>query len=164
MWALLSLTLGCSSDPLKGLAPGTGAPVSDAALFALSRGDQSWSFYKRSATPIVRSSRPHAESQALVRYNARAATQLDAAGKIRSGASFPDSSVIVKELANGSTLVTYAVMMKLRESASAGRDGWIWAEFDPTGTVTYSTTGRGGACSSCHSSGIDYTRMNDSHP
>ncbi len=162
--AMVSFAAGCSSDPLKGLAPGTGANVSDAALFSLTRGDASWSFYKRSSTPITRVSRPHAESQALVRYNARAATQLDAAGKIRAGASFPDSSIIVKELGNNGAVSTYAVMMKLRGSASAGFDGWIWAEYSPTGAVTYSTTGRGGACSSCHSSGIDYTRMNDSHP
>ncbi len=157
-------TVGCSSDPLKGLAPASGPAVSDASLSALSQTGPTWAFYKRSATPITRSSRPHPESKALVRYNAQAATQLDAAGKVRSGASFPDSSIIVKELSDGSTVVTYAVMMKLRGSSSAGFDGWVWAEFGPNGAVKYSTAGRGGSCSSCHSSGIDYTRMNDSHP
>lgn len=161
---LVASTLSCSSDPLKGLEPGTGPSVSDGALYALTQPTTAWTFYKRNATPIQRASRPHAETHALVRYNARAATQLDADGKVRRDASFPDSSIIVKVLSNGPTLVTYAVMMKLRNSASAGFDGWIWAEYDPSGAVKYSTTGRGGACSSCHSSGIDYTRMNDSHP
>ena len=138
--------------------------MSDATLYAAVRGDSSWTFYKRSATPITRSSQPHPESRALVRYNARAATQLDAAGKVRSGASFPDSSIIVKELSNGSTLATYAVMMKLSGSASAGPGGWIWAEFGPTGTVKFPTASRGSACTSCHVAGTDYTRMNDSHP
>jgi hypothetical protein len=156
--------IGCASDPLKGLAPGTGPAISDAALFALVQSDPSWTFYKRSASPIVRSSHPHPESHALVRYNQRAATQLDASGKVRSGAQFPDSSIIVKELGNGTTLSTYTVMMKVRGSSSAGFDGWIWAELGPTGAVVYSTAGRGAACSSCHSSGIDYTRMNDTHP
>ena len=164
LFALLICTLGCSSDPLRGLSPGTGAAVTDADLVRLIKTDPSWTFYKRSATPITRSSRPHPDAQALTRYNTRAATQLDAAGKVRAGASFPDSSIIVKELSNGSTIDMYAVMMKLRGSSSAGFDGWIWAEFAPDGTVRYSTTGRGGACSSCHSSGIDYTRMNDTHP
>ena len=164
-FALLVLgTLSCANDPLKGLAPGSGPAVSDVALYALAQPAASWTFFKRSSTPIARSSRPHPETHALVRYNARAATQLDAAGRVRSGAVFPDSSIIVKELSNGSTLITYAVMMKLRGSSSAGFDGWIWAEFEPNGAVKYSTTGRGGACSSCHSSGIDYTRMNDSNP
>lgn len=160
----LAAVVGCSNDPLKGLESGTGPTVSDGALYALTQPTTGWIFYKRSSTPIARTSRPHAESHALVRYNARAATQLDADGKVKRDASFPDSSIIVKVLSNGPTLVTYAVMMKLRNSGSAGFDGWVWAEYDPSGAVKYSTAGRGGACASCHSSGIDYTRMNDSHP
>ena len=161
---VLLVGVGCTSDPLKGLAPGTGPAISDAALYALVQADPSWTFYKRSATPIRRDSRPHPESHALVRYNLRAATQLDGSGKVRSGAVFPDSSVIVKELSNGTTVSVYAVMMKVRGSSNAGFDGWIWAELRPNGTVQYSTMGRGAACSSCHASGIDYTRMNDTHP
>lgn len=156
--------IGCGGDSQQGLEPGTGPGVSDATLYSLVRGDPSWTFYKRSATPITRASQPHPESRALVRYNARAATQLDAAGKVRSGASFPDSSIIVKELSNGSTLVTYAVMMKLTGSMSAGPGGWIWAEFGPTGSVKFPAASRGSACTSCHVAGTDYTRMNDSHP
>lgn len=162
--AIVAASAACSADPLKGLTPGTGAEVSDAALFGLIPSGPSWSFYKRSSTPITRSSRPHPESNALVRYNARAATQLDAEGKVRRDAVFPDSSIIVKELSNGSSLGPYAVMMRLRGSSSAGVDGWVWAEFSPSGAVQYSTRQRGGACSSCHSAGIDYTRMNASHP
>ena len=162
--ACLFAMSGCSTDPLADLSPGVGPAISDADLFTLAKIGPTWSFYKRSSTPIQRSSHPHPETHALVRYNTRAATQLDAAGKVISGAFFPDSSIIVKELSNNGTLNTYTVMMKLRGSSSAGFDGWIWAEFDPSGQVKYSTRGRGGSCSTCHSSGIDYTRMNDSHP
>ncbi len=161
---MLLVVGGCKTDPLDGLTPGTGPAVSDAALYALSQSNGSWTYYKRSATPIRRESRPHAEPYALVRYNALAASQLDAAGKVRSGAVFPDSSVIVKELSNGTTVSTYAIMMKVRNSSSAGFGGWIWAELGPNGTVIYSTSRRGAGCSGCHESGIDYTRMNDSHP
>ena len=161
---VLICIIGCGGDLQQGFEPATGPSVSDATLYSIVRGDPSWTFYKRSATPIARSSRPHPESHALVRYNARAATQLDAVGKVRSGASFPDSSIIVKALSNGSTLATYAVMMKLSGSASSGPGGWIWAEYGPAGAVKFSTTSRGSACTSCHVAGIDYTRMNDSHP
>ena len=156
--------IGCGGASQQSFETGTGPSVSDATLYSSTRGDSSWTFYKRFATPITRSSQPHPESRALVRYNARAATQLDAAGKVRSDASFPDSSIIVKELSNGSTVATYAVMMKLSGSASAGPGGWIWAEFGPTGAVRFPTTSRGSACTSCHVAGVDYTRMNDSHP
>ncbi|MEO7363017.1 MAG: cytochrome P460 family protein [Gemmatimonadaceae bacterium] len=156
--------VGCAADPQESFVPGTGPSVSDATLYSLMQSDASWTFYKRSATPIARTSQPHPESRALVRYNSRAATQLDAVGKVRSGALFPDSSIIVKELSNASTLVTYAVMIKMPGSASAGPGGWVWAEYGPTGSVKFPTASRGSACTSCHVAGTDYTRMNDSHP
>ena len=154
----------CGGESLNDLPVGTGAAVSDASLFALSQPAASWTYYKRSATPIRRSSQPHPETHALVRYNVLAATQLDAAGKVRAGASFPDSAIIVKELSNGTTIMTYAVMMKVRGAGNAGLDGWVWAEFGPNGAVRYPANGRGAACTSCHAPGIDYTRMNDSQP
>ena len=163
--ALVAAALSaCAGDPLGELPEVTGPAVSDAELYLRSQPDASWTYFKRSAIPIKRSSSAHTESHALVRYNALAATQLDAAGRVRAGASFPDSSIIVKELSNGTTVSTYAVMMKLRGAASAGYNGWTWAEFGPTGAVKYQTKGRGAACSTCHAPGIDYTRMNDSHP
>ena len=160
---VLTVTAACKSDPLAGLEPGTGAAVSDAALYSFTQSSNGWTYYKKSLVPIVRQSTPHPGS-ALVRYNPVAATQLDAVGKVRVGASFPDSSVIVKELYTGSTLTGFTVMMKLRGSASAGFDGWVWGEYVNGGGVRFSTSGRGSACSACHSVGIDYTRMNDSHP
>ena len=157
--------VGCSSDPLAGLEPGTGPAVSDADLQVIIQSGAPWKYFGNLTTPFARASTsPHPEAFIRVRYNSFAATQLDAAGRVKPGASFPDSSVIVKELSNGSAISTYAVMMKLRGSASAGFGGWIWAEYKPGGLTQYSTTRRGDSCSSCHSQGIDYTRMNDTHP
>jgi len=161
---LLGAAIGCSKDPLAGLESGTGPAVSDGDLFRLAQPASAWVYYKRSTTPIVRESVPHPAQQILVRFNPTAATQLDVQGKVRAAAFFPDSSVIVKELYNGGAITSYLVMMKLAGSASAGFGGWVWGEYTPIGSAKYSTTGRGGACSSCHSVGIDYTRMNDSHP
>jgi hypothetical protein len=160
----LVLVAACKGDPLAGLDAGTGPTVSDTDLYAFTQTSIGWTYYKNSRTPIVRESAPHPGTSALVRYNPKAATQLDAAGKVRAGASFPDSSVIVKELFNGTATRSYTVMLKRRGSASAGFDGWVWGEYLPGGGVQYSTAGRGAACSACHSVGIDYTRMNDSHP
>ncbi|HET9424475.1 MAG TPA: hypothetical protein VFO55_03815 [Gemmatimonadaceae bacterium] len=163
---LLALALGaCSHDPLEGLVPGTGPAVSDTDLRMLVQPSGAWAYFRNVSTPIARASTsPHPEPFIRVRYNAFAATQLDAGGFVKTGAVFPDSSVIVKELSDGATVSTLAVMMKLNGSRSAGFGGWIWAEYTPAGTVRYSTTERGGACSSCHARGIDYTRMNDTHP
>ena len=155
----------CSNDPLKGLAPGTGSAVNDADLQLLIQPTATWVYFANLATPFARASTsPHPEPFIRVRYNPFAASQIDANGRVKANAVFPDSSVIVKELSNGTTVSTYAVMMKLNGSSSAGFAGWIWAEYKPGGATQYSTTNRGAACSACHSSGIDYTRMNDTHP
>jgi hypothetical protein len=97
-------------------------------------------------------------------YNALAATQLDANGRVRAGASFPDSAMIVKELYTGSTLTSVAVMLKLRGSPQASQGGWVWGYFDGAGAVRVSVAERGAGCAGCHAPGIDYTRMNDAHP
>ena len=154
----------CGSGSMNSLDSGAPRADSDVDLYSLTQASTPWTFYKHSSTPIARTSQPHPETRALVRYNERAATQLDANGKVKADANFPDSSIIVKELSNGGAVSTYAVMMKLRGASVAGVDGWVWAEFGAKGVVRYSTTGRGGNCTSCHSVGIDYTRMNDSHP
>jgi hypothetical protein len=163
--AFLALTAGCGKDPLAGLETGTAPAISDAQLFALAQPAGTWTYYKRSSALISHSSSPHPEPKIRVRFNATAAAQLDAAGKIIAGARFPDSSIVVKELyTDAGVLSRFAVMMKATGSASAGFGGWVWAEFRADGSAQYSTSGRGAACSACHSAGIDYTRMNDSHP
>ncbi len=144
--------------------PGTSA-LTDAEVSALARATTGWTYYKNRPDTLLRSAGSgHAEARLRTRYNAQAATQLDANGKVRSGASFPDSSLIVKELIVGGTLNRYAVMMKIRGSANASAGGWLWAYYAPDGSAQIGIGGKGGACVGCHSSGIDYSRMNDSHP
>jgi hypothetical protein len=139
--------------------------VSDAAVQALASVRSGWVFYKNRPDTLNRSQGSgHPEARLLTRYNAKAATQLDATGKVRAGAVFPDSSIIVKDLINGNSLVTVAVMMKLSKSPQATPDGWIWTEYSANGNVAASVNSRGQSCTGCHGSGIDFTRMNDSQP
>jgi hypothetical protein len=163
---LAALVAACAEDPLEGLEPGTGPAVPDETMKSIAQNTAvPWKYFGNSPALIARaSSSPHPETTIRVRYNPFAAGQLDAGGRVKSGALFPDSAMVVKELYNGTTLSTTAVMYKMNGSRSAGFAGWIWAVYGADGTVQYSTAGRGGACSKCHSSGIDYTRMNDSHP
>lgn len=174
MWRVLVVILpiaiaqGCSGSDGGGstTSPPVGATeLSDADVSARARATTGWTYYKNRADTLLRSAGSgHSEARLRTRFNAVAATQLDAAGKVRSGASFPDSSLVVKELIIGGVLSRYAVMMKLRGSANAGAGGWVWAYYAPDGSPQISIAGRGAACVSCHSSGIDYVRMNDSHP
>ncbi|MCA0375550.1 MAG: hypothetical protein LCH84_07765 [Gemmatimonadetes bacterium] len=161
---LLVLAAACGGSDVTGSAPGGGGP-SDAEVSALARAASGWTYYKARGDTLLRSQGSgHAEARLRTRYNAKAATQLDANGKVRAGVSFPDSSLIVKELIIGSTLTRYAVMYKLRGSANAATGGWLWAYYAPDGSPQIGIGARGSACVGCHASGIDQTRMNDSHP
>jgi hypothetical protein len=160
----LGLMAGCSGG--NGSTPPVGGnEISDATVSALARADAGWTYYKNRPDTLLRSAASgHAEARLRTRFNARAATQLDASCKVRANADFPDSSLIVKELIVGGVLNRYAVMMKLRGSANASAGGWLWAYYSPSGAAQIGIGGRGAACAFCHSAGIDFTRMNDAHP
>ncbi len=85
-----------------------------------------------------------------VSLNARALGALQN-GRLPTGGAFPDGSIIFKEVKPRADAATtlYAVMYKDAGSALAG-NGWVWAEFSPTGSVAFSVSSRGSACTSCH--------------
>ncbi|MGH9383347.1 MAG: cytochrome P460 family protein [Vicinamibacterales bacterium] len=85
-----------------------------------------------------------------VSLNATAAGVLQN-GRLPSGARFPDGSVVFKEIRPTATAspTLYAVMYKDSGNSLAG-NGWLWAEYGPTGAVVISVTNRGSACTSCH--------------
>lgn len=169
MIVLAAALAGCSGGSSSPAAPGTTGgstpDVTDAAVSSLARATSGWTYYKNRGDTLLRSSGSgHSEARLRTRYNALAAAQLDASGRVRTGAVFPDSALIVKELIISGTLNRYAVMMKLRGSSNASSGGWLWAYYAPDGSTQIGIGGKGAACTACHATGIDFTRMNDSHP
>ncbi|RPH34779.1 hypothetical protein EHM92_07440 [bacterium] len=70
-------------------------------------------------------------------------------GRAPDGLSFPDGSVILKEIRIDGAASLYAVMYKERNNPlSSG--GWLWAEFKPDGAVVFSIQKMGDGCISCH--------------
>lgn len=139
--------------------------VFDAQLWPLVNSASHWTYYRHSQALLERgngSGHPH--SHLRTRYNTKAASQLDASGKVLVNPVFPDSSLIIKELINNGIVEAQAVMFKLRTARNAGPGGWIWAEYTAAGNVTVSSLDGARICSDCHSTGIDFTRMNGSHP
>lgn len=135
----------------------------DAQVFALTQASGGWTWYRlRADTLAPGSNSPHGRFR--TRYDARAATLLDPQGKVRAGASFPDSALIVKEIYQGGALSLVAVMLKARTDPNARSDGWLWGEYRPSGQVVFSVSQSSSVCTGCHLPGIDFTRMNDSHP
>ena len=85
-----------------------------------------------------------------VSINARALGALQS-GRLPTAAQFPDGSIIFKEVRPrpDAPATLYAVMYKDASNTLAS-DGWLWAEFSPDGSVGYSVSNRGTACTSCH--------------
>lgn len=94
-----------------------------------------------------------------VSMNARALGALQG-GRLPTAAQFPDGSVILKEIRPqaDAPVSVYAVMYKDASNTLAG-EGWLWAEFSPDGSVDYSVSDRGTACTSCHQR--EQGRVND---
>jgi len=83
-----------------------------------------------------------------VSLNAKAASAL-VGGALPPGGSFPDSSIVFKEIRSGATTTFYAIMYKDRDNPLAA-NGWVWGEFRANGSVLFSVASRGSGCVSCH--------------
>jgi len=133
----------------------------DKILFDKSISTSGFTYYKGSDA-ILPSSNPSAHNPFFrMRYNATALNAMTDNGKLPVGASFPDGSLIVKELYNAQTgaLKLLAVMEK-SSSNSLSAENWLWAEYEPDGKVAYSIHKKGEGCTGCHSTDArDYNRV-----
>lgn len=95
----------------------------------------SYSYYQNGNTLSAASPSPHGSFK--LKFNSTALAALDSTGELPSGATFPNGSVIVKEVVSGSGVTLLAVMKKEPSNANAG-SGWMWAEYEPDGSTVFS--------------------------
>lgn len=154
-WMMAFLVFASCKKNLKGI---------DGELFTLSKDDVGHEWYKKSAVFLDKSNGSgHNFPFLRTRFNAIAATQLDASGKILDNALFPEGSVVVKELYNSShDLERYATLYKKSDSEFADANGWVWGYIEKKGKVVESAELKGASCIGCHNQGgnIDYMLMN----
>ncbi len=140
----------------------------DAQLYNMAIEPSGFTWYKNSATPLPKSnSSGHSEPLLRTRYNAVAATKLGTDGKVMAGTTFPEGSLIVKELLNSDESISlYAILYKQSGNEDADADGWVWGYIRPNGEVAISATEKGTGCRGCHSQNgsIDFTLMNIAFP
>jgi len=140
----------------------------DKQLFDLAKSPSGFVWFKNSDELLAKSSGSgHPQDFLRTRYNSIAATQLDANGKIIEGTTFPEGSLIVKELyEDASTLDRYAILYKDSENEYADANGWVWGYINANGSVAVSADTKGSSCISCHSqtNNIDYMLMNKYYP
>ncbi|HXH18206.1 MAG TPA: cytochrome P460 family protein [Chitinophagales bacterium] len=136
----------------------------DKELFDEATASAGFSYYIN--TPAITPSSPQSAHNAYmrVRFNSVAQSALDnVTGELPAGASFPNGSMIVKELYDSPTepVVLYAIMKKDSSNANAGAN-WLWAEIKPDRSVAFPATKKGSSCTGCHSmNSRDYTRIFD---
>lgn len=88
----------------------------------------------------------------MVRFNPTAQGVLNQDNKIEPGQSFPEGSIIVKEMfsAKGGNLLRQYVMMKKPNDPNAALN-WIWSTYSANNTVEFSVNRKGVGCFECHS-------------
>ena len=157
--ALLSVT-ACGSGGSTAATP-TGPTTAatgisdDAALFRLVSQTDPFSRYtafpnaEEFTTGQLNGSEAH-RPVIRVSLNATAAGALQG-GRLPANGRFPDGSIVFKEIKPSASAATtlYIVMVKDSANALAG-NGWLWAEYTPTGSTVFSVNSRGSACTSCH--------------
>ncbi len=120
------------------------------SLYKESSGDQ-LSYYKGKDTVYsAAGTSPHGNFK--LKFNQTALSALGADGKLPTGQTFPEGSLIVKEVYSGGVKTLYVVMKKDPKSKFANNK-WIWAEYKPDGEVVIGVNKDGKDCVSCHTSG-----------
>ena len=141
---------------------------SDIDLYELAKQTDGYVWYKKTDKLLDKSSGSgHSQPLLRTRYNSIAATKLDSVGKIIAGSTFPEGSIIVKELYdNATTIGRYAILHKESSNSNADEKGWVWGYINADGSVAETSTNKGNACKSCHSQAgnIDYALMNKFFP
>jgi len=168
-FVLLVLATACTKTPEPSIPPVI-PPLSiintEADLFRISTYDTTFYWYQNSARRRMSANASAHSPWMRVRYNALAATVLSDSGRLPVNGVFPRGSLIVKELfeSDTSTLAYLAVMYKdtLHPQQAFG---WVWGEFESSGTALITLNSRGNLCTSCHQTDSrDMTRLFDLHP
>lgn len=171
--SFLILCLVCSACDTTVIKTDNTTPTNADALtipkiFEIAKQTSGYTWYKRSDVYLARNVKSgHAEPLERTRYDATAATQLDANGKVKEGAVFPEGSTIVKELVTSDRVINgYALMIKRKADPSADADGWVWGYVTAAGAERHPLASKGNGCIDCHSIAghINRTLMNVSNP
>jgi hypothetical protein len=134
----------------------------DQQLYNETKSNTGYIYYQDGDTLPGTSPSPHGFFR--LRFNATAQTVLDSVNELPVGSAFPSGSILVKEVYKNNAL-NLLVVMKKNPSGTDAASGWQWAEFNPDGSVFYSSGKKGDACVSCHTSSPnrDLTKTFDLH-
>jgi len=153
--AISAITVHCKKDKIA-------KDETDASVFEQIKTNTGFSYYKSNSAILQSSAKSPHNKFFRMRYNKIAFDVMTDNGKLPVGKTFPNGSIVVKELYDSQTgsLALYAVMIKKQDSNS-GKD-WLWSEYKTNGDLVYSITKKGSGCISCHATDArDYNRIFD---
>lgn len=140
-----------------------GAVGPDLQLFNEATATSGFAFYQDNPSILTSSNASGHRPYMRVKFNSIAQSVLGLDGRLPNGSSFPNGSLIVKELYDNpqGNIQLYAVLKKDSLDPSAGVN-WLWGEYYADGSVAASVTEVGSQCISCHSTNSrDYVRVFD---
>ncbi len=141
---LCCFSLSCSNENAQNLTPG----ISDSFLFEQIKAP-GYRFYLNDSSFFESFVGSGHSGPVRIRFNAKAQGSFDSTGRLPVSATFPDKSMVVKELYSNGMLQSYAFMYKsASDPNSAG--GWLWGYMNLSGVVTIRAN-KGQGCIGCHS-------------
>lgn len=145
----LVLTAACSEKDAA--TEGRVKTYTDSELFSLARAGD-FTFYKNNpdTLPFTVGGGGHG-GFIRVKFNPIASAVLTDNGKLPLNSTFPNGSLVVKEIYNnrGDSLAFLTVMLKNSFATNAAQN-WVWGEYYADGRVLWSVN-RGADCVPCHS-------------
>jgi len=155
----LAITSCNKDDELEGV---------DKQLYDMAKSTDGFTWFENSSDLLDKSvGSGHSFPFLRTRYNATAAAKLDSLGRIISDATFPEGSLIVKELyGDANSLDRTAILYKQSNNSSADANGWVWGYINSDESVAVSATDKGNQCIGCHTQdgSIDYMLKNKFFP
>ena len=152
-FALTLLVLACKKEKQEE-DPALAKGLTDESLYQTIKSSTDYTFYKDDNS-IKASSKATAHGPWFrVRFNKIAAAALTDNGKLPVGSTFPEGSIVVKELyeTQQGGLKYIAVMQKASKNENQNAT-WVWGEYEADGKVYNGIGTKGSACVGCHSSG-----------
>ena len=148
------LFIACISSCVSDKEEGT--IVSDETLLNLAQNIASFTYYKNNSDTLIADVKSPHTPFIRIRFNPKASSAMNNSMDKLLASSFPDESMIVKEVYNrkGSSLVKYVIMYKLKNAANNG-SGWVWSEISSNGNAEYSALRKGDQCVNCHSANVN---------
>lgn len=160
---VLMLLMACKKDKVEVVEDDI-----DGHLLDIAKNTSGYVWYKNSDTLLPRSDGSgHSQAFLRTRFNPTAAAMLDSVGKVMEGITFPNGSVIIKELyTDANTFDRWAILLKDSGSEFADSQGWVWGYINADESVAVSAKTKGTSCITCHSQAgsIDRTLMNAYFP